>query len=475
MDWVADFSGIRKGGLILLLALLGQNMMLHIPTLLVVSIFVFSLMGLLTFHAWLREPRERALGYMAAMMFFAALGVLLASLRGRGGDFVLILFSDIALLLCAAMSWTAIRVFAGRASSFPGIFAGTAIWLTLCLIPAFYSSIPVRVVAFSLLAFGYGALTTLEFWRSRKTLGVAFLPALLLTLLHTAFYGVRSVIDQSLYMEQALSGVGDGARYLSLMLFESMLYIIGIGYVTLAMVKERAELRFRAAAFCDSLTGIGNRRAFIKHGDELLAKSQGRGECAALLLCDLDHFKRLNDTHGHPAGDQALIAFSQIMVRNLSNEDVFGRIGGEEFACLLANYDEPTAVRLAERVRLEFSELPMLERGWLSVSIGVVTTRESGYELSRLLSEADEALYGAKNEGRNRVTVFRNFGTTGSEVGVWLLWAVRRMIPRHQEVSGSLLFSQSMGGAYAGEALSFCLDHSLEIEITGSEPLIVQE
>ena len=192
------------------------------------------------------------------------------------------------------------------------------------------------------------------------------------------------------------------------MLFESMLYVIGIGYVTLAMVKEQAELRFKAAAFRDSLTGIGNRRAFREHGENLLASSQQRAEPVALLLCDLDHFKHLNDTYGHPAGDQALIAFSQIMVDSLSKQDVFGRIGGEEFACLLARDDEQAAIQVAEQIRIRFTKLSIREPGLLSVSIGVVTSGESGYELSRLLSEADKALYGAKNEGRNRVTVFRH-------------------------------------------------------------------
>ncbi len=139
----------------------------------------------------------------------------------------------------------------------------------------------------------------------------------------------------------------------------------------------------------------------------MLADCKSRAEPAALLLCDLDHFKRLNDTYGHPAGDQALIAFSQIMVDNLRKQDVFGRIGGEEFACLLTASDEETAVLVAERIRKAFSQLSMPEPGLLSVSIGVVTTLESGYELSRLLSEADEALYGAKHRGRNRVQTLR--------------------------------------------------------------------
>ncbi|WPN46643.1 GGDEF domain-containing protein [Pseudomonas sp. P8_241] len=380
---------------------------LHIPTLLVVSVFVFILMGLLTCHAWWRETRERSLAYLGAMMLLAALGVVLVSWRSRGVDVIPLVFGNLALLLSAAMNWTAMRVFVGRAPSLPGIFAGAGIWLILCFIPAFYDAMPLRVVAYSLMAAGYGVLTASEFWRSRSKLEVAYMPALALTLLHTTFYIVRSVIDKSLPLEQALSGLGDGVRFFSFMLFESMLYVIGIAYVTLAMVKERAELKLKAAAFCDPLTGIGNRRAFMSHGKLLLTRCKRREEPAALLLCDLDHFKRLNDSFGHPMGDQALIAFSRILTAHLRSHDVFGRIGGEEFACLLKEADEQEAVQVAERIRQAFFRLAMLEPGLLSVSIGVVTTRESGYDLSSLLSQADEALYGAKDHGRNRVQTLR--------------------------------------------------------------------
>lgn len=141
---------------------------------------------------------------------------------------------------------------------------------------------------------------------------------------------------------------------------------------------------------------------------QLLTGSKQRDEPAALLLCDLDNFKRLNDTYGHPVGDQALIAFARIVDESLRKEDVSGRIGEEEFACLLGSCDEQTALEIAERIRRSFAQLSILEPGLLSVSIGVVTTRESGYDLSRLLSEADQALYGAKGLGRNRVQTLRS-------------------------------------------------------------------
>lgn len=129
------------------------------------------------------------------------------------------------------------------------------------------------------------------------------------------------------------------------------------------MVKERAELNFKAAAFSDVLTGIGNRRAFMLHGEQLLADSQQRGKPVTLLLCDLDYFKRLNDSFGHPMGDQALIAFSQLTSSILRKHDLFARIGGEEFACLLADTDEQGAVQVAERIRQRFAELDLLAPG----------------------------------------------------------------------------------------------------------------
>jgi len=327
--------------------------------------------------------------------------------RGAGMDFVALIIGNLVLLLSAAMNWTAMRAFVHRGPNMPGIFAGCGLWLVMCLVPQFYNSLSARVMLYSLLAAAYGVLSALELWRKRASLEVAYAPALVLTLWHTGFYAIRAFLDPGLPLKSAQTSAGDGVPFFSFMLFESMLYAIGIAYVTLVMVKERAELNFKAAAFCDPLTGIGNRRAFMANGERLLADSNRHKEPAALLLCDLDHFKRLNDSFGHPMGDQALIAFSRILAENLRKQDVFGRIGGEEFACLLKEAGEQEAVQVAERIRQSFSQLSMLEPGMLSVSIGVVTTRESGYDLFGLLSQADEALYGAKDRGRNRVQTLR--------------------------------------------------------------------
>ncbi|MBT9303051.1 GGDEF domain-containing protein [Pseudomonas sp. TAE6080] len=377
-------------------------MMLHIPTLLMVAVFVFCLMGLLTVHAW-RRVREPTLGYLGVMLLLASLGTALIVVRGIGMDFVALILGNVVLLLSAAMNWTAMRVFVQGTPYLPGILAGPALWLLMCLIPQFYGSMSSRVSLYSLLAAGYGVLSALELWRHRQHLEVAYLPAMGLMVFHTTFYCVRAVIDPGMPIKHENALMGEGVPFFSFMLFESMLYAIGIAYVTLAMVKERAELKFKAAAFSDVLTGIGNRRAFMLHGEQLLADSRQRGQTTALLLCDLDYFKRLNDSFGHPMGDQALIAFSQLTATLLRKHDLFARIGGEEFACLLQGTDEQGAIQVAERIRQGFASLDLLAPGFLSVSIGIVTTTPTCHDLSRLLSQADQALYRAKDQGRNRV------------------------------------------------------------------------
>lgn len=376
--------------------------MLHIPTLLMVAVFVFCLMGLLTVHAW-RRVREPTLGYLGVMLLLASLGTALIVVRGVGMDFVALILGNVVLLLSAAMNWTAMRLFVQGKPHWLGILAGPALWLLMCLIPQFYGSMSSRVSLYSLLAAGYGVLSALELWRHRQHLEVAYLPAMGLMVFHTTFYCVRAVIDPGMPIRHENAQMGEGVPFFSFMLFESMLYAIGIAYVTLAMVKERAELKFKAAAFSDVLTGIGNRRAFMLHGEQLLADSRQRGQTTALLLCDLDYFKRLNDSFGHPMGDQALIAFSQLTATLLRKHDLFARIGGEEFACLLQGTDEQGAIQVAERIRQGFASLDLLAPGFLSVSIGIVTTTPACHDLSRLLSQADQALYRAKDQGRNRV------------------------------------------------------------------------
>jgi len=168
-------------------------------------------------------------------------------------------------------------------------------------------------------------------------------------------------------------------------------------------VKERAEVHYRAASLTDPLTGIGNRRAFTHSVENLLKSIAEQPRTLALLVCDLDNFKQINDRLGHPVGDWVIQCFAQALRDSLKPHDIFGRIGGEEFACLLET-DRDGAVVVAEAIRLAFKQR-VQEQGTMSASIGIACASSARLDISRLLSLADGALYQAKNNGRDRVVV----------------------------------------------------------------------
>jgi diguanylate cyclase (GGDEF)-like protein len=186
--------------------------------------------------------------------------------------------------------------------------------------------------------------------------------------------------------------------------FQALFVTLCLPFLRVAMSKERAELEQRKAALTDPLTGIANRRAFFDRGAPLLAWAQHDRRSAALLLFDLDRFKEVNDTAGHQGGDRVLKAFCDLVGGAIGPRDLFGRLGGEEFGCLLADANMTQALQFAERLRGAFAALRMPGiDAQPTVSVGVAMAGEAGRTLPALLATADRALYRAKAEGRNRV------------------------------------------------------------------------
>ena len=172
------------------------------------------------------------------------------------------------------------------------------------------------------------------------------------------------------------------------------------------MVGLHAELAARvqelaALATIDSLTGLGNRRAFEARL-EAECKASRADSPFALLLLDLDHFKSLNDLHGHPAGDEALRIMGRLLSADSRKTDFVARYGGEEFAIILVNTDAAEARETAERLRLRIESEPWPHRV-VTASIGIASGG-GGLLPADVIGQADGALYFSKQHGRNRVT-----------------------------------------------------------------------
>ncbi len=159
-------------------------------------------------------------------------------------------------------------------------------------------------------------------------------------------------------------------------------------------------------AMTDDLTGLSNRRALLAAAERAIARIDGVALPPALLIVDLDHFKRVNDVYGHRAGDQALQAAAEALARSVRGDvDFVGRLGGEEFVVLLAAADEETARRAAESARAAIAAMRVAApNGEIAVTASIgYTPLAAGDTVSTALQRADEALYAAKRAGRNQI------------------------------------------------------------------------
>lgn len=169
---------------------------------------------------------------------------------------------------------------------------------------------------------------------------------------------------------------------------------------------KRSQLRFKRLATQDSLTHICSRQHFVDEAEQVLRQAARTTRSVCLVLMDLDHFKLVNDTHGHVIGDLVLKRAVAACQQHLRRNEIFGRLGGEEFAILFPECTAAQAQERSERIRQAIAATPLwgeTRHVVISASFGVACTDRSGYELRQLMIDADNALYRAKRDGRNRV------------------------------------------------------------------------
>lgn len=188
-------------------------------------------------------------------------------------------------------------------------------------------------------------------------------------------------------------------------LYLALAAVIAISLALLAGTLWRSRRRFITQAQTDSLTGIANRRHFLQRAQQVARRTRHQPQTASVLVLDIDHFKLINDAHGHQAGDAAIRHVATHANACLRNGDVFGRTGGEEFAALLPATDEAEAWSVAERIREIIEKTPLIHHGehiQLTVSIGLMSGPLTGENIETLIQSADKVMYRAKSAGRNR-------------------------------------------------------------------------
>jgi two-component system, cell cycle response regulator len=182
---------------------------------------------------------------------------------------------------------------------------------------------------------------------------------------------------------------------------------VAIKFSTQDELEVKAEQRLYESAVLDALTGVHNRRHLDQRLRAEVAFATRHRSALSVLLLDIDHFKKINDTLGHPAGDAALRALGELLLKTVRTEDIVARYGGEEFAVVARSIPAPGAWLLAERIRQSVAALRVSHGGTtisLTISAGVVSMDADRVfpGVERLLEAADQALYRAKADGRNR-------------------------------------------------------------------------
>jgi diguanylate cyclase (GGDEF)-like protein len=382
-------------------------MNLDVNTLFQVTIYVEAILGLLLLFAWAQNTSIHAVAWWGFADLLRAASVALFGMYGSLPDLISIDVANALLFIAFALTWTGARVFDHRRPQPILLFGGAAFWLVVCRIPSVAAAWEIRVLISSGIITAYTWATAYEFWRGRSEPLVSRWPAIFMLFAHGALYLLRTPLGAVLPWKPTGNAVFDSV-WLTVLSFEGLLFTISIAFILLAMAKERTEFRHKTAALSDPLTGISNRRAFLQDGAAHLKRQASDPRPTAVLLFDLDNFKSINDRFGHAVGDRVLQVFAQAAGSCLRRVDLFGRLGGEEFAALLVDRTREQAVVIAEQIRACFANATGEVEGRpvaATVSIGVVVTHDSVLDISALLAQADHALYRAKDSGRNRVEI----------------------------------------------------------------------
>ena len=382
--------------------------MFDFHTLFVVTTFISAVAGLLLLLAWRQNPAILALGLWGSAFLMSAVSMLLLIQGGTVPNLPGLSLGSVLWITAYGIMWTAARSFEGRRTPLLATLAGALLFLAACQVDSFSASLTARMIFTSAAVGIYLLLCAGEIWRANDRELVSRWPAIIVLVMHSLmFLGRVPLIDVLPFPAGSLPA---DKGWFPAGVFELLFFTFCMPLLLVNMAKERAELQQRQHSLLDPLTGVANRRAFFERGAKLLRGAAAEGYASALLLFDLDRFKDINDTYGHQAGDRVLSEFCEAVQPMLRPNDLFGRFGGEEFGCLIAQVSVGEALAVAERIRAAVAVTPLTlgrDQRNVTVSVGVAMSNEAGPGLPALFAAADRALYRAKAKGRNRVEAER--------------------------------------------------------------------
>ncbi len=379
------------------------SLTLDASTLAILACCITALLGLLLLFVWSRD-RLRALAWWGTAYLLGGFSVALWAIEGVIGDFRGI--PNALLFIACGMMWNAARLFHKRGVRWLEMSIGAAVWLVTIDL-GIVTTTGERMLVGALIIAGYTFLTAQELWRERRKVHAHRRLAIVVPAMHGAVFLLPMVFATVLPDEAGLATLATG--WIAVFAIEALLYAIGAAFIVLVMTQDQKVHVHRTAALTDPLTGVLNRRGFMENAATLLALQGKRRAPISVLLFDLDRFKSINDRFGHATGDEALKLFAATASSAMRSDDIFGRIGGEEFAAIVAG-DAQDGATAGERVRFAFQVRAVTigehDIGG-TVSVGVACGKpERGADLKfveALLAGADNALYRAKENGRNRI------------------------------------------------------------------------
>ena len=387
-------------------------MPLDVPTLMVMGGFVAICAGAVLIGSGRLNHNARPLIIWGSGGLISGVGVVSLMLGLHWHEPVLLVAANLLLALAHGLLWKGARAFEGKPAPLAMLLVGPGlVALAGALMPGTIGAVCLVVNA----AYLYAA--AVSFWHAREPRLPARWPMILFVALHGSVMtlgAISSFTVASPHAPPLLSLFG-------IIHFENILFAVGTATSLVALIKGRSEAEAKLSANIDSLTGIANRAAFMLAAEKLLARCRYDNVPVSAVMFDLDGFKRINDSHGHAIGDAVIRKFCEVASAAIRHTDVFGRLGGEEFAVVLGRSSiEPATVR-AERIRVAFAESADRVRDRAvsaTVSGGVAASHDAEITLAALLEQADAALYRAKAAGRNcvRRADKPTLGRAGSDV-----------------------------------------------------------